>query len=300
MKILITGGTGFVGNYLSPRLSAEGHEVTVLTRGVARNREKESTIRFLQGDPTKHGPWQDAVAENDVIINLAGASIFGGRWSEERKRLLHESRIITTRYLVEAMPATGNTTLISTSAVGYYGFHEDEELDESSPTGDDFLALLARDWEEEAMKAREKGSRVVITRFGIVLGRNGGALNQMVTPFRFFVGGPIGNGLQWLSWIHMEDLVRAITHLMSNPDLAGSFNMTAPNPVQNVELARTLGRLLGRPSWMPAPGFMVRLLLGEFGSVILKGQRVLPQKLLESGFQFRFSNLEGALRDLLT
>jgi len=298
VKVLITGGTGFVGKALSLRLAAERRELTILTRGDIRNRETTSTIRFLQGNPTQQGPWQDAVAKHDVLINLAGASIFG-RWSEERKRLLRESRIITTRHLVEAIPAGGNTILISASAMGYYGFHEDEELDESSQAGDDFLAVLARDWETEAIKAQDKGSRVVITRFGIILGRDGGALQQMVTPFRWFVGGRIGSGLQWLSWIHIEDLVRAITHLMDHPELSGPFNLTAPKPVQNRELSRSLGRALGRPSWIPVPGFMVKLLMGEFGSVILKGQRVLPGKLLENGFSFCFPDLEGALLDLL-
>lgn len=299
MKILITGGTGFVGNSLLPRLSEDGHDVTVLTRGIRRQPEATGTIRFIQGDPTQQGSWQDVVAEHDVIINLAGASIFG-RWSEKRKKMIIESRTLTTRNIVEAIPAKADTTLISTSAVGYYGFHEDEELDESSPTGDDFLALLAKDWEKEAGKAREKGARVVITRFGIVLGRDGGALRQMVPPFRCFVGGPMGTGLQWLSWIHMEDLIGAIIHLMSRTDLSGPFNLTAPNAVQNRDFSRILGRVLGRPSWMPAPGFMVRLLLGEFGSVILKGQRAIPKRLMDSGFTFRFSEPEGALRDLLS
>jgi uncharacterized protein (TIGR01777 family) len=299
MKILITGGTGFVGKVLLQRLSEDGHDVTVLTRGIARQPEATGSIRYLQGDPTKQGAWQEAVKEHNVIINLAGASIFG-RWSKERKKTILESRTLTTRNLVEAIPDKAGITLISISAVGYYGFHEDQELDESSPAGDDFLALLARDWEEEAGKAREKGARVVIARFGIVLGRDGGALQQMVPPFRFFVGGPIGSGLQWLSWIHMEDLVGAMIYLMDNPDLSGPFNLTAPNAVQNRDFSKTLGRVIGRPSWMPAPGFMVRLLLGEFGSVILKGQRVIPKRLLECGFSFRYSELEGALRDLLS
>ena len=297
MKIFITGGTGFVGRDLSARLSAEGHQVTVLTRGASRSRT--DALRFIQGDPTHPGPWQEEAAQHDVLINLAGTSIFG-RWSPEYKRRLRESRILTTRHLVEAMPSGGKFTLISTSAVGYYGFHADEALDESSSPGKDFLATLSVDWEAEAMKAADKGARVVVTRFGIVLGRDGGALDQMLTPFRWFVGGPIGSGRQWFSWIHMQDLVGAFVHLLAHPELSGPFNFTAPNPVRNGELAKALGKVLGRPSWMPAPAFMLKLVLGEFGSVILEGQRVLPRRLLESGFSFRFSGIEEALRDLLT
>jgi uncharacterized protein (TIGR01777 family) len=190
--------------------------------------------------------------------------------------------------------------LFSTSAVGYYGFHEDDELDESSPPGDDFLATLGEEWESEAMRAQQKGARVVITRFGIVLGRGGGALQQMVTPFRRFVGGPLGSGRQWLSWIHMDDLVHAFIHLLGSPNHTGPFNVTTPCPVRNRDFAKILGRVLRRPSSMPTPALVIRLVLGEFGSVILKGQRVIPKRLLESGFSFRFPQLEEALRNLLS
>jgi uncharacterized protein (TIGR01777 family) len=297
MKILITGGTGFVGRNLCARLAEEGHEITVLTRGTPKG-VAAAGVNFLESDPTQKGPWQDAVAGKDVLINLAGASIFG-RWTPERKELLRNSRILTTRNLTEAISPGSGALLLSTSAVGYYGFHGDEELDESSPPGEDFLARLAQDWEAEAIGAREKGARVVIMRFGIVLGRDGGALQQMVTPFRLFVGGPLGKGLQWISWIHMNDLVAAFLHVMAHPDLFDRVNLTAPNPVQNRELSRTLGKVLGRPSWMPAPAFMMKIVLGEFGSVILEGQRVLPRTLLESGFSFQFPKLEAALRDLV-
>ena len=298
MKVFITGGTGFVGKALSFRLTSQGHEVTVLTRGIPKQGGSKSGLRFVQGDPTRKGPWQEAVAGQDLLINLAGTSIFG-RWTEERKRDLRESRIATTRNLVEAIPSKSRMALLSTSAVGFYGFHGDEPLDESSPPGSDFLAMLARDWEEEAVKAQEKGARVVLTRFGIVLGQDGGALDQMVRPFRWFVGGPLGSGLQWLSWIHMEDLVSAILHLLARPELSGPFNLTAPNPVQNRDFSKSLGKVLNRPSWMPAPGFMVRLVLGEFGSVILKGQRVFPRRLLDAGFSFQYPEIEGALRNVL-
>ncbi len=299
MNILITGGTGFVGSRLSPRLVGEGHQVGILTRRRPNHPGLLPKVEYVEGDPTLPGPWQKAVAEYDVLVNLAGASLFG-RWTPELKRLIRESRILTTRYLVEAIPPNSGKVLFSTSAVGYYGFHEDEELDEFSPPGNDFLAMIGRDWESEAMRAQEKGVRVIVTRFGIVLGRGGGALQQMITPFRWFVGGPLGSGHQWLSWIHIDDLVEALIHLLGSPDSAGPFNLTSPHPVQNRDFAKTLGRVLRRPSWMPAPALMIRLALGEFGSVILKGQRVIPRRLVESGFSFRYPELEQALRNLLT
>jgi uncharacterized protein (TIGR01777 family) len=298
MKVLVTGGTGFVGSDLTRRLVSEGHRVTVLTRGGRDGSSPEANPRFLKGDPTKEGPWQEAVADHQVLVNLAGTSIFG-RWNDEYKRSLRESRLLTTRHLVEAIPSGAELLLLSASGAGYYGFHGDEELDESAGPGRDFLATLAADWEAEALKAGERGARVVITRFGIVLGRGGGALRQMITPFKWFVGGPLGDGLQWLSWIHVEDLVAAILHLLALPEASGPYNLTSPYPVRNRDFSKELGRVLGRPSWLPAPGFMMRLVLGEFGSVILKGQRVLPRRLLESGFSFRYPRVDQALRDLL-
>ncbi|NIO06310.1 MAG: TIGR01777 family protein [Proteobacteria bacterium] len=299
MNILITGGTGFVGSRLSPRLVEKGHQVSILTRRISNKRDSRSEVQYVEGDPTLPGPWQKAVADYDVLVNLAGASLFG-RWTPELKRLIRESRILTTRYLVEAIPPNSGKVFFSTSAVGYYGFHEDEELDEFSPPGNDFLAMIGRDWESEAMRAQEKGIRVIITRFGIVLGRGGGALQQMITPFRWFVGGPLGSGHQWLSWVHIDDLVEALIYLLGSPDPTGPFNLTSPHPVQNRDFAKTLGKILRRPSWMPAPALMIRLALGEFGSVILKGQRVIPRRLVESGFSFRYPELEQALRSLLT
>ncbi len=298
MKILMTGGTGFVGRDLARRFMAAGHDVTVLTRGAGGKRAAAGGPRLLQGDPTREGPWQEAVPTHDVLVNLAGLSIFG-RWTPEYKRQLRESRILTTRHLVEAIAPASRQVLFSTSGVGYYGLRGDEPLDESSPPGDDFLARLSADWEAEALAARTKGTRVVIMRFGIVLGRGGGALQQMVTPFRWFAGGPIGSGSQWFSWIHMTDLVEAFLHLLDRPELSGPFNLSAPHPEQNRDFSRAVGKALGRPSWLPAPAFMMRLVLGEFGSVILQGQRVLPKRLLDSGFVFRFPRAQEALLDLL-
>jgi len=295
----MTGGTGFVGTSLSSRLVQDGHGVTILTRSSKDLSRSKPGISYLQGDPTVKGPWQENVKNFDAIINLAGASIFS-RWTDDHKRAIRESRMGTTQNLVEAIPSSldKKITLFSTSAVGYYGFHGDEELIEESPPGNDFLARLSIDWEGEALKAKEKGARVVITRFGIVLGEKGGALGQMVPLFKKFVGGPIGGGKQWFSWIHIKDLAEAFVFLMKHPEISGPMNLCAPNPVRNKDLAKTLGKVLHRPSFMPAPGFMIKLFLGEFGSVILEGQRVVPRRLLDHGFVFQYPDIGKALQSL--
>lgn len=299
MNFFMTGGTGFVGTYLTRKLITEGHTVTILTQSQSGTELKMNGLTYLDGNPTIKGKWQDAVKEHDVIINLAGASIFS-RWTPEQKKNLRESRIETTRNVVEALPDdAGKITLFSTSAVGYYGFHEDEELTENMPAGDDFLAKLAYDWEQEALKAQTKGTRVVITRFGIVLGKNGGALGQMIPLFKFFLGGPLGSGKQWFSWVHMEDLAQALIFLLKHPEIKGAVNLCSPRPVRNADLGKAIGRVLHRPSFMPAPGFMIKLILGEFGSVLLKGQRVIPRRLLDAGFTFKYADIEEALRSII-
>jgi len=299
MKIFMTGGTGFVGTHLSKRLIAEGHPVTVLTPALSTAELKTPGLSYLIGNPTIRGEWQNAVREHDVVINLAGASIFS-RWTNAQKKILLSSRIDTTRHLVEALPDDSrHITFFSTSAVGYYGFHEDEELTESAPAGNDFLAKLARDWEAEALVAQAKGTRVVITRFGIVMGKNGGALGQMIPLFKYFLGGPLGSGLQWFSWVHMHDLAEAFIFLLRHKDISGAINLCSPRPVRNKELGKAIGRVLHRPSIIPAPGFMIELILGEFGSVLLKGQRVIPRRLLDAGFQFQYPDIEEALNDII-
>ncbi len=300
MKIFITGSNGFVGTNLGRYLVNEGHDVTGLVRTEGNAKTLPKGVSYVVGEGTKPGKWQDAVSGCDVLINLAGVPIFK-RWSPDYKRLLYDTRILTTRNLVDAIPAESGSsvTLLSTSAVGYYGSTEDEELSESSPPGNDFLAVLARDWESEASKALKKGVRVAITRFGVVLGRDGGALPQMILPFRLFVGGPLGNGRQWFSWIHVKDLCRAAYFVMTNKEIDGPINFTAPGPVRNRDLSRAIGKALGRPSLMPAPAFMIRLLMGEFGSVILSGQRVVPRALQSHGFKFDFADIEASLTNLL-
>ena len=299
MKVFMTGGTGFVGMYLAKRLISEGHKVTILTQPLGEAALKISGLTYLAGNPTIKGEWQQAIKEHDVIINLAGASIFS-RWTTEQKKILLESRIETTSNLVAALPDNAkNITFFSTSAVGYYGFHEDEELTENLAGGNDFLARLASDWEQEAMRAQNKGARVVITRFGIVLGKNGGAIGQMLPLFKYFLGGPLGNGRQWFSWVHMQDLVEAFIFLLQHTEISGAVNLCSPQPVRNSELGKAIGKVMHRPSFMPTPGFMIKLILGEFGSVLLKGQRVIPRRLLDAGFKFKYPNIEDALKSII-
>lgn len=298
MKIFITGGTGFVGSFLSKRLLASGHQVTILTRETKAPVLEIGDISYLQGDPTIRGDWQKAVAEHQVIINLAGASIFS-RWNKKQKQILRDSRILTSRNLVEALPADSNSlTFFSASAAGYYEFNEDEELIESSPAGNDFLAHLAYDWEKEAMNSQKKGARVVIARFGMVLGKNGGVLAQLLPLFKYFLGGPLGDGRQWFSWIHLEDLANAFVFLLEQKDIAGAVNFCSPQPVRNKELGAAIGRVLHRPSLVSPPGFMIKPVLGKF-AVLLNGQKVAPKRLLDAGYKFQYPDIDEALKNII-
>ncbi len=247
MKIFITGGTGFIGSNLSASLLKKGHFVVA--------------VGGRDADTTKKGPWQEKLEDVDAVINLAGRSIFK-RWDEKYKKSIYDSRILTTRNLAEALPAGKNITLCSTSAAGYYGDRGEDILTESEPSGSDFLATVCRDWEKEAFKAKDKGVRVAAMRFGVVLGRDGGALEKMIPPIRFFVGGPIGNGRQWFPWIHIEDLISAIMFVIENKTVNGPLNFTAPKPARNIELVKTIAGILHRPAIMPAPSFIIRLILG--------------------------------------
>ncbi|MDH5298840.1 MAG: TIGR01777 family oxidoreductase [Desulfobulbaceae bacterium] len=300
MNVFITGGTGFLGRALTDRLLAEGHAVTILSRGQPQRQQYTPTLSYVLGDPAHPGHWQEALADHEVVINLAGASIFR-RWSEESKKVLRESRIATTRNLVAGLAARKGqpTTLITGSAVGYYGFHRDEEIDENGAGGSDFLATLCRDWEAAAMEAEPLGVRVIPCRIGVIIGPDGGALSRMLTAFRFGLGSPLGKGSQWFSWIHLDDLVNAFLFLIRNQSLTGPVNCTAPQPVTNREMSRALARALNRPLMPAAPAFLVRLALGEFGSVLLEGQRVVPKKLQDHGFSFRYPAIAGAFRQVV-
>ncbi len=299
MKVLITGGLGFVGAQLSIRLLERGHQVTVVGRAPESRSYTPKEIRYVSADTMFKGSWQEEVVRQEAVINLAGTSIFK-RWNDETKKLIYDSRILTTRNVVEAMVQENGPLFCSASAVGYYGSRGDEELTEDDGPGNDFLATVCIDWEKEVDKAADKGLRTVITRFGTILGKTGGALGQMIPAFKKFVGGPLGSGNQWFSWIHMEDLLRAFVFLFENPDIDGPVNLCSPNPVRNRDLARALGKVLSRPSFLTTPAFMLRIVLGEFASVLLEGQRVLPAKLLKHGFNFRYPEIAGALEELVS
>lgn len=301
MKIFVTGGTGFVGRYVTRRLSESGHEAFILARFPLRAKESVSWATIIEGDPRKPGEWQQKVAESDAVINLAGSSIFTV-WTDSARKSILDSRIVTTRNLVDALSVSGKEKiLINASAVGYYGSRMDDEiLDENAPHGDEFMSQICVEWEDEAKKAVQLGTRVALCRFGIVLGRGGGALAIMLPVFRYLLGSSMGSGRQWMSWIHQEDLFNIFSLLLSNREISGPVNCVAPNPVRNAEFAKILALTLGRPALLPAvPGFLLRTLLGEFANVVLKGQRVIPKRLMETGFSFRFPTLQQALEDLI-
>ena len=301
MRVFMTGGTGFVGSVLSENLVRKGYGVTLLTRKIGKSRPVPHGVALVEGDPAEPGSWQEKAAGHEVFINLAGASIFR-RWTEKGKSLIRESRIRTTRNLVNAIAAgTGKkTALLNASAVGYYGFHGDEALSEAASPGKDFLAGVAREWEAAALNAQPLGTRVVLCRFGIVMGSGGGALQEMVPVFKKGLGSSLGSGKQWFSWIHQMDLVRIFLFLLEREDLSGPFNCTAPEPVRNMDLTRVLGKVLEKPIIMPSvPAFVIRMVKGEFGNVLLKGQKVIPERLLKAGFQFQYPDITRALSDLL-
>ena len=298
MHVFITGGLGFVGSHLSRFLLNKGYRVTAVGRPVNQQQIQHANFDYVSGDTTQTGKWQGALKDADAVVNLAGESIFK-RWSAKTKKQIYQSRILTSRNVVAALPQNKHITLCSASAVGYYGDRADSILTESDPPGNDFLANLSIDWETEALQAPAGSIRVVLMRFGIILGKNGGAMGQMISAFKAFVGGPLGSGDQWFPWLHMDDLLAAVDFAIENPDIRGAVNFCAPNPVRNRELAKTLGGLLKRPSFMPAPAFMLRLFLGEFGGVLLASQRMVPDKLLKAGFHFKYPEIREALKAIV-
>ena len=296
MKFVITGATGFIGAALCDRLLAQGHALTLLTRSSPRG-INSGMKRWLHWTPGILRDWDAALDGADGVINLAGEPIAEKKWSHTQRRRIEKSRIDATHSIVQACAKASRKPkfLINASAVGYYGPRGDEIVTEESPPGSDFLGSLCRQWEEEACKAEELGMRVVRLRIGIVLGPGGGALTNMAEPFKFFMGGWLGSGKQWMSWIQREDLLRLITLLIENPEASGAVNATAPNPAQNQEFSRTLGAVLHRPVWAPVPGFALKLALGEMAQMLLTGQRVVPTAAEKLGFEFKFPHLREAL-----
>lgn len=298
MKICVAGGTGFVGTRLTQRLITHGHEVTVISSKGKSSSKNAQSLHSLKADTTKEGDWQKELAGYDVIINLTGRTIFN-YWTESYKQQIYSSRVDTTRNIVNGLADQTETILINASAAGYYGDSGDAEQLESSPAGDDFLATVCQDWEKEARRAEKKGARVATMRFGVVLGKGGGAIETMKTPFKLGLGGPIGSGKQWFPWIHLDDLVSAILFLMDGSDLEGAFNFTAPGHVRQKEFAHKLAEFLHRPAFMPAPSFFMKTVLGEFGKSLLLGQKAVPRALQENGFVFQYPQLEDALEEIL-
>jgi uncharacterized protein len=297
VNVLITGASGFVGSHLSRFLLEKGWRVTGLGTSRQSPLPRDDRFSWISADTTIPGEWQTAVPGADVIVNLAGRTIFK-RWTRSYKKQMHASRILTTRNLVAALPPDCSSIFLSASAVGLYGSQGDDILTEDTPAGADFLAALAGDWEMEALLAKKRGARVALMRFGVVLAAGGGALGKMVPAFRMFVGGPVGNGRHWFPWIHMADLIGAIDFLISREDLDGPFNFVAPGQIRNGDFARALGKSLGRPAVLPAPAFMLRLLLGEMGNTLLSSQRAVPERLQRTGFDFKFPDAAKALEDL--
>ncbi len=302
MKLAVTGATGLVGGALCQNLLQAGHQVVALARNPEKAREKLPTVEAVAWDATSGHPPIEALEGSDAVVHLAGESIAAGRWTSQRKRMIRESRVAGTRNLVEGLSHCQNPpkVLVSGSAIGYYGTHGDGLLEETNHPGNDFLAELCQQWENEAKRATDSGVRVVLVRSGLILAREGGALPRMLPPFKMCVGGPLASGTQWMSWIHIKDELEAIRYAIEHDEIEGPLNLTAPNPVTNEEFSRTLARVLRRPAFFRVPGFVLRLLLGEMAeTLLLKGQRVLPKKLEQSGYQFSFSNLSRAFEDLL-
>lgn len=301
MKIAIAGATGFVGSRLVEQLQAQGDRVTILTRS-----PKKGSVRFPQAEvvgynPLKSGEWQQSISGCDAVVNLAGEPIAEKRWTPAQKKVILESRQLATQKIVEAInqAEVKPQVLVNASAIGYYGTSETAKFDETSPAGTDFLAQVCTAWEAAAQAVTASGTRLVILRFGIVLGENGGALAKMLAPFSAFVGGPIGSGKQWFSWIHRDDLVKLIISSIVNPQMQGVYNATAPNPVTMQEFAQTLGAVMSRPSWLPVPNFALEALLGEGALVVLEGQKVIPTQTLAQGFNYQYPTLKPALSSIL-
>ena len=297
MRLVITGASGFIGTGLCSRLLTKGHRLTLLTHSAPREARTESK-KWLHWTPGTTGDWESALEEADGVINLAGEPIAAKRWTPKQKRKIRISRVDVTNSLVATIAKAKQKPafLLNASAVGYYGSRGDETITEDTTAGNDFLSSVCRDWEAEANKAEALGLRVIRLRTGIVLGRDGGALAKMALPFKFFAGGPLGSGKQWMPWIHLDDEVGLILHLIDNSSATGPFNATAPNPVTNNEFCRILGKVMLRPSFLGAPAFALRLMLGEMAEMLLAGQRVVPAAAQRLGYEFRYPNLYDALK----
>lgn len=299
MRLFVTGGTGFIGSYLVPRLIHEGHEVDLLVRPRSVHQiPRLEGVTVIEGDPMRDGPWWDAIADCDAAVNLIGESL-QGRWNDAKKTRIRETRLKPLRHLITAIPGTRPFKLLSASAVGYYGDAGERVLDEHAPAGRDFLARLARDWETTALSAEGGQTRVALMRFGMVLGANAGALDEMIKALRRRIGAVIGRGSQWVSWIHQEDVARAIVFLLQGSHLEGPFNLGSPEPRRQSDLVHGLAQLLGSSVGLPTPARAVRLAAGGFADALLFSQRMTPRALIDAGFDFRYSGVTEALSEIL-
>lgn len=298
-NILITGASGFVGSRILQRfLENQDRVIGIGTSKTHPLANGYPGFEWVSADTTQKGDWQKHARDADIIINLTGRNIFK-YWTKKYKQAIYDSRILTTRNIVSALDGNKDQVLLNASAVGIYGDRQDEALPEQTVSGEGFLADVCTDWESEAFKAEEKGARVAVMRFGVVLGK-GGALEKMLPAFKFFVGGPLGSGQHWFPWIHISDLERAVFHIIENETLDGVLNFVSPVPVRHAEFADALGRALNRPSFFPVPGFGLKLLMGELGAALLQSQKGIPKALLEGGFVFEFKDIDGALNNLVS
>ncbi|GAC1372612.1 MAG: TIGR01777 family oxidoreductase [Polyangiales bacterium] len=304
MRILVTGATGFIGRRLCEALHRRGESVVALVRDPESAQSKlYGRARLVGWNPPESGPWQEELSQVDAVVNLAGESVVG-RWTDEHKKKVYDSRIVGTRALVDAIGRAPEgkgragarpRLLVQASAIGYYGATT-AETDEASPAGKGFLAKVCTDWEHEANRAEELGTKVVVCRIGVVLGKGGGALPQMARPFKMFVGGPIGSGNQWMSWVSLDDVVGMLEMALFKPEVTGPINLVAPEPVTNRAFAKLLGSVLGRPAFMPTPEAALRAIFGEGASVLTDSQRVVPRRAIELEYPFLHPSLRGALK----
>ncbi len=299
MKIAITGASGFIGSLLADHLWNQRHHLLLLSRNPPRETDVTKQ-EWVAWNPSTKGGWEQALDGVDGIFNLAGEPIAAKRWTDAQKETIKSSRVQSTRALVNAIAIAKDKPkfLINASAVGYYGARGDETITEDTGPGNDYLSRVCVAWEEEARKAEAYGVRVVLVRTGIVLDKGKGALAKMVPPFKFFAGGPLGSGNQWMPWIHIEDEIGLLLFLLGNQNARGSFNATAPNPVTMAEFGKTLGNVLNRPSWATVPAGVLTLLVGEMAEMLLNGQRAVPQAALKLGYEFKYPTLLPALQSL--
>lgn len=301
MKILLCGATGFIGKSLINELLKAGHDLILLTRNPSKIHARPG-LTLLPWDGKTTQLWAHSAEGVDAVINLAGEGIADKRWSTARKEALIQSRVQSTKAVVDFIRTAKKrpAVLINASAVGYYGNVPEGTVTEASAKGTGFLAETCDLWEKESRQAETLGVRTVMIRIGIVLEQGGGALSKMVFPFKIFAGGPLGSGKQWFPWIHRDDIIGAILFILKKPEISGPVNLVSPNPVTMNDFCKALGRVLKRPSWAPVPGFMLKIILGEMADMLLGGQRAVPNKLNAAGYSFKYNDAEGALRASLT